>query len=45
MLMIVLPAVWITALVRWDGKCRCDKDGCKDCPYSNGCKYKEDKEQ
>lgn len=44
-LMIVLPAAWIIALVRWDGNCHCDKGGCENCPFSEGCKYKEENEE
>ncbi len=31
-LMIVVPAVWIAALVKWDGEKHGDRD-CESCPF------------
>uniref|UniRef100_A0AAU8AW85 FeoB-associated Cys-rich membrane protein n=1 Tax=Dulem virus 37 TaxID=3145755 RepID=A0AAU8AW85_9CAUD len=38
-LIIVLHIIWIISLIRWDGKCHCDKSKCSKCPYSGSCNY------
>lgn len=44
-LIIVLPIIWIIALVKWDGKCHCDKGECDNCPYQGGCEHEKQEDE
>ena len=33
---------WLICLYRWDGKCHCDRDQCRTCPYDGVCEWQED---
>lgn len=43
-LIIAVYTVWVIALVRWDGKCHCDKSGCGTCPYNGACPHQHENE-
>ena len=35
---IVAVIIWGYALAKWDGKCHCNPEDCKNCPYEGtGC--------
>lgn len=43
-LALTAVALWISALVKWDGKVRCDKSECENCVYYPDCPYSKEEE-
>lgn len=43
MIIILIHAVWISAIIKHDGKCH--YNDCGNCPYDGWCPMQEDKER
>lgn len=41
LLWIILMIVWIISLTKWDGKCHCNLENCKRCPYNGACEWQK----
>lgn len=41
LLWIICMIVWIINLTKWDGKCKCDRENCKVCPYDGDCPHQK----